>query len=421
MLQAFAAPGVHLAGDDKFLETLRPTIHVEAVQQFQQSRSPQLQRPVAMGVVLAHQQRQLLAFARRLEALVHRLDQFQPALLVSDMSWPFFFRGKAFAQVMQQTGPAHAQGLLVQGGLFEHREGVDTAVDLRVMGLRLWHAEQRIELWHQLLEGAAIAQHLDEYLRLIFHQRPGDFLPAALGGQRLQLAGFAECVHQFDGFRGHAKAHAGIARGKPGDAQHAQGIFGERRGYMAQDAGFKILLAVIRIADVALVIFGHGIDGQVAADEVFFKGNLGAGVEGEAAIAASALALGARQGVFLAAFGVQEYREIRPDRAITQGLHLFRRGTDHDPVDITDRPAEQAVAYGAADFVDLHVEPPLMPQDNLSGSNGGHARGALPPGPGGRSPLRRARLWGARGGFSSPDRPAGFPGGCQSPRGGAGA
>ncbi|MNG23201.1 hypothetical protein D3C84_1077770 [compost metagenome] len=89
---------------------------------------------------------------------------------------------------MQQTGPAHAQGLLVQGGLFEHREGVDTAVDFRVMSLRLRHTEQRIEFRHQLLEGAAIAQHLDEHLGLIFHQCPGDFLPAALGGQGLQLA-----------------------------------------------------------------------------------------------------------------------------------------------------------------------------------------------------------------------------------------
>ncbi|MNF02355.1 hypothetical protein D3C80_2014900 [compost metagenome] len=53
-----------------------------------------------MGMVLTDQQGQLLAVARRLEALVDRIDQLQAALFMGDMPWPFRFGCGAFAQVM---------------------------------------------------------------------------------------------------------------------------------------------------------------------------------------------------------------------------------------------------------------------------------------------------------------------------------
>ena len=104
------------------------------------------------------------------------------------------------------------------------------------------------------------------------------------------------------------------------------------------------------------LVLGHCIDGQVTTDQVFFQGHIGAGVESEAAVAPPALALGARQGVFLAGFRVQEHREISANRSKALGVHFLDRGADHQPVDIADRAAEQAVAHGAADFVDVHVQ-----------------------------------------------------------------
>ncbi len=78
-------------------------------------------------------------------------------------------------------------------------------------------------------------------------------------------------------------------------------------------------------------------------------------MEGKPAIATTAFALGARQGVFLAGLRVQENREVRTDRAEAAGLHFFRRGTDHQPVDLGHRALQQTVAHRAADFIDLHV------------------------------------------------------------------
>ncbi|MNJ74235.1 hypothetical protein D3C77_711390 [compost metagenome] len=53
---------------------------------------------------------------------------------------------------------------------------------------------------------------------------------------------------------------------------------------------------------------------------------------------------------------MQEHREISTNRPIALGVHFFDRGADHQPVDIADRAAEQAVAHGAANFVDVHVQ-----------------------------------------------------------------
>ncbi|MCY1436194.1 hypothetical protein D9M71_523100 [compost metagenome] len=118
-------------------------------------------------------------------------------------------------------------------GLCEDREGVYASVDFRMVGCRLRYAEQSVEFRHQFFEGATIAQHLNEHLRLILHQCPGNFFPAALGGECLEFTGFAELAHQLNGLRRYLETHCGIARGKAGDAQDSQGIFGECRRYVA--------------------------------------------------------------------------------------------------------------------------------------------------------------------------------------------
>ncbi|MOA07968.1 hypothetical protein D3C78_1277000 [compost metagenome] len=110
-----------------------------------------------MGVVLADQQGQLGAVARRLAARVDRLDQAQAALFVGDMAGPVLRVGQPLAQVVQQARPAHGQRLVVLGALAQGHQHVLAGVDLRVMQGRLRYAEQRLYLRQQLLQGAAIA------------------------------------------------------------------------------------------------------------------------------------------------------------------------------------------------------------------------------------------------------------------------
>ena len=109
------------------------------------------------------------------------------------------------------------------------------------------------------------------------------------------------------------------------------------------------------LTQLTLVVFGDGVDGQVAADQVVFQAHVGAGMEGEPAIATAALAFGAGEGVFLAALRVQEHREIRPHGTKAFFQHLLGTGADHHPIDFRDGSAEQPVAHGSTHFIDLHA------------------------------------------------------------------
>ena len=76
-------------------------------------------------------------------------------------------------------------------------------------------------------------QHLEEHLRLRLHQRPLDFLPAALGGQRLQFARGTDLTHQLKRLIGNPETQRCITGSKARNSQHTQWIFGECRGNMA--------------------------------------------------------------------------------------------------------------------------------------------------------------------------------------------
>lgn len=185
-------------------------------------------------MVLAHQQCQLLAFPGRLEAFIDRLDQFQACALMANVPWPLLLGCQAFAQVVEQAGPAHAEGLLMQRGLQQNAEGVRAGVYLRVVDRGLRYAEQCVDFGHQHRQRAAVAQYLDKDLGLILHQGARYLFPAAFGRQGLKLTGFTEFAHQLECLWRHAKAQPGVAGGEAGDPQYSQGIFGECRGNVAQ-------------------------------------------------------------------------------------------------------------------------------------------------------------------------------------------
>src|SRR5690606_26869180 len=115
------------------------------------------------------------------------------------------------------------------------------------------------------------------------------------------------------------------------------------------------LRAPVGIDDLTLGIQGHGVDGQVAALQVLLQGDRGIGVEGEAAVAVTTLALGSGQRVLLAGVRVQEHREVLPDRAEASLQQQIRRGDDHYPVALMPGHAQQLVTDGAADQIGIEV------------------------------------------------------------------
>ncbi len=77
-------------------------------------------------------------------------------------------------------------------------------------------------------------------------------------------------------------------------------------------------------------------------------------MERKAVIPAAALALGSRERVLGVRLRMQKDRKVAPDRTEALRLHRFRRCADDDIVVVRDGPAEQLVAYRAADAIDLH-------------------------------------------------------------------
>ncbi|MNN09926.1 hypothetical protein D3C81_1228330 [compost metagenome] len=190
--------GNHLAHGNEVLEALWSPIHVELLKQCQHGFRLQLQGPVAVAGAFTHKHGQLLAFTRRLEALVERLD-------------------RGWLQAMQQAGPANVQWLMMFGCLRQCRQRSRISLKLR----------------HQLFQCRAVAQHVDEHLRLVFHQRSLDLFPAAFSRQRLQFARSRDLLHQLQCFIGDPEPQRRIACGKAGNTQYAQGVFGECRGHVA--------------------------------------------------------------------------------------------------------------------------------------------------------------------------------------------
>ncbi len=166
-----------------------------------------------------------------------------------------------------------------------------------------------------------------------------------------------------------------IASGKTCDAQNSQGIFGESGGNVAQNAGFEVTLAVVGVGQVAVIVFSHCVDGQVATDQVFFQRDLGAGVKDKTAIAPAALAFSAGQSSIPSPF----FGSRNTGKSAPTGLKPFASissvvAPSNDAVDIGDLDAQQAVTHGAADFVDFHEKASISGTGyRLCLANGGFA------------------------------------------------
>ncbi len=219
-------------------------------------------------------------------------------------------------------------------------------------------------------------------------QRLAQFLPDAFGYQRVQFAAGGDLPHQCGGFRGEGEPQRCEARHEPCRAQYPQRILDEGRADVAQHPRLDVTRAAPGIDQrAAVLVAGDGIDGEVAALQVLFQRHRRIGVDDEAAVAAPALALGARQRVFLAGMRVQEHREVAADGLEATCLHLLLGGADHHPVAVARIQPQQPVADRAADQVGLHA--PSFTAGQAKPREAGTLRPAMRSPSGTALPLRR--------------------------------
>ena len=304
-----------------------------------------------MRVLARHQLGQFLAVRRHAPALRQRGRQGHASRLVLQVAGPFGLGRRALAQVVAQRGVTHRQRRIDARTFRQHQQQVSAGVDLRVMRLGLRDAEQPRQLRRDARQRAAIAQDLDHPRRMPLHQPPGELLPDAFGDQRIGLAGVHHAAHQRHGFRRDREVPE--ARREAGQAQDPHRILGEGRRHVAQDPCREIPLAAIGVDQRTVLGPGHRVDGQVPARQVLFEGDVRVGMELETVVSGSGLALGPGQCHLFMGHGVQEHREILADRLkslVDQGLG---RGSDHHPITVLDRQAQQGVPDGTPDEIHL--------------------------------------------------------------------
>ena len=116
----------------------------------------------------------------------------------------------------------------------------------------------------------------------------------------------------------------------------------------------QILRAVERIGQLALLIFGHGIDREIAPAQVVFECHIRRGVDFKTFITMSRLALSTRQRIFFFRDRMQKHRKIRAHGLEALRHHFIRRGADDNIVPVLNRQAEKFVAHRATDEINFH-------------------------------------------------------------------
>ena len=181
---------------------------------------------------------------------------------------------------------------------------------------------------HHPRQRAGLVQHVQHARRLDGHEAARQFLPHALGHQRVGLAGLDHAAAQRQ--RLGRDAEIGEARREAAQPQDAHGVFLEGLAHVAEHARAQVGLAAQRVDQLAIGLARNGVDGEIAAAQIVFQRHVDTGMEGEALVAVAGLALGAGERVFLFGARMQEHRKIAAHGHEAPARHILGRGADHD-------------------------------------------------------------------------------------------
>ena len=172
------------------------------------------------------------------------------------------------------------------------------------------------------------------------------------------MADFAvlhHAAHQGIGVVGDMEPLGRKAGSKAGRAQHPYRVFGEGGGHVPQHTVIQIVHTLVRVDQLSPGgFFGHGVNGQVPAQQVLLKSDAGICAGFKAGIAVPRFTFGARQCVLFLTLRVQKYGEVLADRLVTQIQHVLWCCADHHPVAFLYRQPEAGVPYRTADQVNFH-------------------------------------------------------------------
>ena len=389
---ARTATKIGLARGEEILEAAAAAEGVYSLKYLQHGRGIELQRPVQIAVVACRQEPELATVVRHADALAQCLDELDAARLVAGVPRPLGAGVVALPRSCVSAAKRTREAVAASGRVVDDHHGVHPRIHFGMEVRALRYPEQAVHLGENARQRAGFAQGVEHARRFVFHQAARELLPDPLRDQRFDLAVVDHLAHERERLRRDVEPEARCEACHP---QDAHGILGEGRAHVPQDACLEIGDTAERIDDVARLVLGDGIDGEVAPRQVRFERHVRRGVEVESLVAGGGLALGARERVLLVRVGMEKDREVLADRAETQTHHLVRRAADDHEILILDRQAEERVSHRAADAVTLHPRPPTAwrPARVPSDPRAGESRCSARVDPGDRGTGERRLRW----------------------------
>jgi hypothetical protein len=183
------------------------------------------------------------------------------------------FRGWAksgrFANVVKQNAPGKRRR--GSGGkAFEHEEGVDPDVTFGMELRRLGDAFHGGDFGQQFRKEAEFVEELEATAGGAFGEEFGEFFSDALGGDDMDFICVPADGGESGGFDGVSEASR-----KPDGAEHAEFVFGETAGGIADgadDFSGEIGATADEVENFAgVVAHEEAVDGEIAALNVFFR------------------------------------------------------------------------------------------------------------------------------------------------------
>jgi hypothetical protein len=143
----------------------------------------------------------------------------------------------------------------------------------------------------------------------------------------------------------------GPSRRKARQAEEPKGILPKGRADMREPVVLEVVHPTQGVVQLPLRVDCHGIDGEVASQEVIFQPNLGSGEEDEAFVALAGLSLGSCERVFRMGRGMQEDGKVPSNWPKASSRHFLRGGPGDKVVTVVSGLAEQDIADGPSHTV----------------------------------------------------------------------
>src|SRR3984957_20015654 len=221
------------------------------------------------------------------------------------------------------------------------------------LGLR--HTKKRCDLRKDHLQRTAVAQHEKKELGSRLAQRALGLLPDPFRYERVNFTAAHHLLHQGARLRSYRESAVPEACGESRHAQHTHRVLDEGLRDVAQDTLLQVIRAAVGVDEFTAGTLCDGIDRKIAPAQILLQRHIGREAGAEAAIARRDFGFQAGKRVFLFGLRMQKDRELAPYGEIAELLEILRPRTDDYPVALARGDAEELIADGTADQVDLHA------------------------------------------------------------------